>query len=358
MEIKKERTIIKVYDGEHLRGGWDIVKNVFIGIHGQELKGISKPFMSAIGGELHESPLACCVREILNGRDNARDYDWAVVAPRLEMLISLNLSIGYYDYNTWHHLGLPDYNMPTLDKRFVDFIRNQYDNTFSVKAVSEYTILQENQDIFANMNPAEISWAIDILKAAKDDTRLNKYTDWVKGMIVRGLHEKVNFSYGVSSFYDMLSTWFRMIRAMDDTLDVKHNLLTNYNILKWMYNKYSEENYDKILAKYNDCDWLRFEDDNYIVIPLTTRDMFHNEAEYQHNCVERLYMESVATGDTHVVSIRRKDNPNMPYITCEVNNNHKIVQYLLRFNNRPTNEKDLEFKAIYQNYLNLSLSQD
>lgn len=357
MEIKKERTIIKVYDGEHLRGGWDITKNVFVGIRGQELKGISKPFMSAISGELRENPLARCVNDIINGRDNARNYDWAVVAPRLEMLISLNLSIGCYDYTTWYRLGLPNYNMPTLDKRFADFIRNQYDNVFSINAASEYTIIQENQDIFSNMNPAEISWAMDILKRAKEDTRLYKYMNWVKGMIVRGVHEKVNFSHGVGFFCDMLRDWCKMILAMDDTLDVKHNCLTNYYILKWMYNQYSEKNYDQILSKYNDCDWLRFEDDNFIVIPLTTREMFHNEAEYQHNCVERLYMEHVACGDTHVVGIRLKDNPDMPYITCEVNNNHQIIQYLLRFNNRPRGTEECNFKIIYQNYLNSSLSQ-
>jgi hypothetical protein len=274
------------------------------------------------------------------------------------MLISVNLTIDGYDYNTWRHIGTPTYDMPTLDKRFVNFIRNQYNNVFSIKAVSEYTILQENQDILANMNPAEISWTLDVLRMAKYNTSLNKDMDWVKGMIVRGLHEKVNFSYRPNIFCDMLDKWRKMIRVMNDTLDVKHNLLTNFNILKWMYNKYSEENYDKVLAEYNDCDWLRFEDDDYIVVPLTTREMFHNEAEYQHNCVERLYMECVATGDTHVVSIRRKDSPNMPYITCEVDNNHEIIQYLLRFNNYVRNVEDCRFKMKYQNYLRSSLSQD
>ena len=81
---------------------------------------------------------------------------------------------------------------------------------------------------------------------------------------------------------------------------------------------------------------------------------FEAEANYQQNCVYRVYYPKVLNHKTHIVFIRRKTEPEKPYITCEVNNYGQIAQYLTRFNERvklETDELGFQFKAIYANYL-------
>ena len=65
-----------------------------------------------------------------------------------------------------------------------------------------------------------------------------------------------------------------------------------------------------------------------------------------------MYMEKVYDGETHVVVVCRKSDPDKNYITCEVNNNGRIIQYLKK-NNRWTNIEDdaKDFKALYAHHL-------
>lgn len=96
---------------------------------------------------------------------------------------------------------------------------------------------------------------------------------------------------------------------------------------------------------------LFFEDEDLITIIPTTAEDFQKEADAQHNCVFSIYYKKVCERSTHIVFIRRKKEPKKSYITCEVDNNGTIIQYLARFN---TEVKDVHarfFKRAYQEYL-------
>lgn len=97
---------------------------------------------------------------------------------------------------------------------------------------------------------------------------------------------------------------------------------------------------------------LFFEDDNFITVIPTKAEEFQEEANKQHNCVYSMYYEKVCKRSTHVVFIRRKKNPEKSYITCEVDNNGNIKQYLARFNKEVADTNAISFRAKYQNYLN------
>ena len=56
---------------------------------------------------------------------------------------------------------------------------------------------------------------------------------------------------------------------------------------------------------------------------------YDDEASHQSNCVERMYMDAVAEGKTHVVVVRYKNNPTDSFITCEVDNRGIILQYYI-----------------------------
>lgn len=96
---------------------------------------------------------------------------------------------------------------------------------------------------------------------------------------------------------------------------------------------------------------LFFENDDFTVLIPTTAAEFIAEADYQHNCVFRTYFPYVQKSKTHIVFIRKKEDINTPYITCEINNNGKIIQYLTKYNKPITKNDDFNFLAEYQEFL-------
>lgn len=96
---------------------------------------------------------------------------------------------------------------------------------------------------------------------------------------------------------------------------------------------------------------LMYEDDNFIVVIPTTPEQFKAEADYQHNCVYSSYLGSVLDGNTNVVFIRRKSNPNVPYITCEVSNTGNIRQYLTQYNHYVCDDDAKTFKETYWRHI-------
>lgn len=118
------------------------------------------------------------------------------------------------------------------------------------------------------------------------------------------------------------------------------------------YELYKEE-HDKTLltewyAKFN----LRFSNNLFeVVIPQSKQD-FVDEATNQHNCVFGSYYPRVVDHETLVVFIRRKEDINNSFITCEIDPyNGQIIQYLKRYNARPTNKNSLDFRDLYQTFL-------
>ena len=99
--------------------------------------------------------------------------------------------------------------------------------------------------------------------------------------------------------------------------------------------------FDKLLNENNNKNWLYFEDETFMCRPLLTCAQFHDEATQQNNCVERMYLKKVVKGHTHIVSVRRKSSPDTSCITCEINNDYEIVQYL-HANNSQELKKDEE----------------
>lgn len=108
---------------------------------------------------------------------------------------------------------------------------------------------------------------------------------------------------------------------------------------------------DKLCLEYQKNAPLFFEDENFTILIPTTADEFKKEADYQNNCVFRLYYPKVKNCSTHVVFIRKKSDIDTPYITCEVSNCGNIIQYLTRFNCYVTDDDALAFKVAYQEFL-------
>lgn len=347
MEYRKENHFIVAYKEGKLRGKWDILTNQYIGIKGGVLKSKSPAFTN--GAEIRT------MDEVLRAAYTFSQFSdrWNPYTPqygqKLEEIVSVGLIIDH-DWALWREF-LRD--TTKLNKDYVQFIKDNYNGIYSRRSISNYTIYKHYRVLLEKCGDKK-NWASEVIGNISDATVPR---DFIAGMILRGIHEKVFFNKRPYDYAHLITAWYQKVTAMGDKLEVKHNILTNYTILSWLYDEYKHAHYNENLKKYNDLKWLYFEDDKYIVFPLLTRNDFHTEATVQQNCVERMYMDSVADGNTHVVAVRLKSNRDHPYITCEVDNNHHIIQYLLRFNNRPHTEADINFKAKYATHLISSLDK-
>ena len=129
---------------------------------------------------------------------------------------------------------------------------------------------------------------------------------------------------------------------------ISPNILSNYAQISFLHNEWKNAHYNEVLEKNNNKSFLNFRYGNYFARPLLTREDFHFEGESQHNCVERMYMERVYNNETYIVVVRDINNPNGSLITCEVNHNGKIIQYLATCNRHVYNDELIKFKNMYQ----------
>lgn len=347
MEYRKERNFMVAYDeAGNMRGKWDILTNTFIGVKGNPVKNAPVAF----------SLNKLCMPGYLQ-RTMQFIHDWFVcpswcerpytnaIANRIEQLLSLQLCF-HNGYGTIHFL---QNDKTALTKDLVEFIKAEEGGVYSETAILRYQLMKKNKDFLDKIEENHRQWAIDILRHEFNE-KISK--DFIKGMIMRGVHEKVFHQYASYTFTQVIENWYRDCVALGYKVEVKHNILTNYAILEYLYEEDRTKNCDKHIMEFNNLPCLYFENNDYIVRPLLSKEEFHVEATAQRNCVERSYMERVADGTTHIVAVRKKSAPDVPYITCEVTNQGVIRQYLRKFNNLPTGEKDKLFRIIYQNHLN------
>lgn len=110
-------------------------------------------------------------------------------------------------------------------------------------------------------------------------------------------------------------------------------------------NKKIADNYAR-RAKFWDFSYGDF----IVKIPTCGEDLVE-EGQKMHHCVGG-YVNSIVDGKTYICFIRHKDNPDKPYITCEIRpETGKIGQYFLAYDKYISSSEDIEFKTVYQEYL-------
>lgn len=350
MDYRKERNFIVAYEGEKAKGKWDILTGEYYGVKGSLVKSIPVAFNNLHIAEMPR-PIAHALEmtkqfcHSWNGNDNVR------VRNKLEQLISLDLKVCV-DWSTWYYITE---HSPRLTKDLVTFLKDNCNGLYSEENVSKFLIHKNYRNILDKC-PGHENWVMDVLRSiCKDEIP----SEFIEGMILRGIHEKIFMEYSTGNTYALIiREWYKMVVELQDKLEVKHNILTNYAILRYIYQEYKNTHYDELLKKHNDLSWLYYEDEQFFIRPLLTRAEFHDEAEQQQNCVERLYMERVYAGTTHVVQVRLKETPSKSYITCEVDNRGKIIQFLHKFNSRITTETDKELRRQYELHLSSSLKNE
>lgn len=348
MEYRKEKHYIVAQEGDKT-WKWDFLTNTFIGVKGQALRSIAAPFaLKVIDHGITNTNLQNAY--ILIRQNVSKNSPFIPqCGKRLEEVVSVGLDISV----SWRTYDFLATDTIKLDKECVNFINEHYNGVYSPNSICAYKIKKTFKNIFIKY-PEHENWLQNVFSAT-DDIDIN----FIGNMAERGIHEKVFALYSGSSFGHLINEWYKISTKIGEKPEVKHNILTNYTILLWLNTEWTKTHLNDLIKTNNDLEWLYYSTDEYIIRPLLSTEDFHKEAEAQHNCVERMYMNRVADGTTHVVVVRKKSDPDTSLITCEVTNDRRINQYLYKFNQHVHFDDPLsDLKVEYQRHLQSSLSNE
>ena len=338
MDYRKEKNLLIAFDGEVIKARYDWNTNICYGVKGNELKGISPAFRNSTYDRMITS--IRWIRSHLSGQVLSLALD------RWERLASVGL------YTSDHDLLTDDtYDFPSLKKDFVQYLKSQFDgelthyaqDRFTYASTSEYQMLSQRNRNQIDCMIRNNQWELPI--------------EWTIKALLRLQLEDYEYAFISNNPMYVLETYYSQCQTLGQEIPViAKNFLIVICKTAHMYHIWKNEHMNENLKQYNDIKELYYENDTYIVRPLITAEQFHEEATAQSNCVERLYMEPVAQGKTHVVVIRRKDAPEKSLVTCEISNDWHIIQYYAKYNYTP-NRPEMAFKSELQSYLK-SLSQN
>lgn len=341
MEYRKERNFIVAYENSVAQGKWDIITGDFYGKKNQSVASVPHAFtfnqLSQWGMSRDSEYYAECVKTYRNEHQHIHHYNGALY----EQVISLKLKFGSLS------AFQGDISDISLTKDVVEYLKQEYNGYFKIAYIKKYLIEKQYKNF------------IDTLSNQGKEIFLDLYNilpfEYLKTILNRMEKEHV-IDYSAHnmgmSIRNMVRNYYSMCMEMYGAVKVEPNIISNYIQIWFLYQRYKEANYNNILKNHNDKKFLYFENNEIIAFPLLSKEDFHKEAEAQHNCVERMYMDKVANNETYVVTIRKKDNPETSYITCEVTHEGMIRQYFLSYNRSPIDDSSaMKFKAEYQDYI-------
>jgi hypothetical protein len=339
MEYRKERNLFIATEGEKVKGKYDSNTGTYYGVKGAPIKTMPSAFKDTIYANIFTSH-----QWIIT---HTTDETLQLALSRWEQLASL----GLYTNN---HIILVDrnYNFPALKKDLVKYIKDNNDCCYDVFTQKMY----DTQKAYPEFNLLNDNFAIMLRSTIMGAEHYAFPLGWGISAMLRLQLEDAHYLNTIYRLVELLSDYYIHCTAMGQEPVITKNFMITMAHAEHLYDNYKVEKMNDLLTKYNDIPQLYYENDTYIVRPLLSREDFHAEAEAQDNCVERLYMEKVANGRTHVVTVRKKNTPNVSLITCEISNDMRIIQYYAKYNATP-NGAEAQFKKELAQYLS-SLSQE
>lgn len=346
MNFVKERNFIVAYDCSLKVGAWDIISGQFIGKSGKPVKSIPQCFTynnlpSWLHGNNDNLLLGYAVKWFRT--EFCSNYSYNAYNRHCGENLECLLSVGLFP-NSVSTLN----SKIILNKDVVNYVKTELNYNYDSIRVQRYLAKKKFQQ-YCDTLP---DWAKEVFTVLITD---NIPYDYLKTMFSRIISERADMLYTgynkKSEMRRLIENYYSISMNLYGKVEVEKNILTKYAILKYLDEEYKNAHYNEVLNKNNNKPWLYYENETFIVKPILTKEDFHNEGERQHNCVERLYMEKVYEGSTHIVTVRRKSDPNVNYITCEVSKRGNIVQYLAAFNRSVTDNDAINFKREYAIYL-------
>ena len=149
-----------------------------------------------------------------------------------------------------------------------------------------------------------------------------------------------------------LREYIRLCRSMEKAPQKVNNFMREYCETKNLYelrkiefdNKQMANNYSQ-----HSKAWEFEYGDFTIVVPTCGQDIV-TEGERMHHCVGG-YVDRVVRNETYIVFVRRKNDIDTPYITCQVHLDGGIGQYYLAYDRYINTDEDRAFYKAFAEHL-------
>lgn len=137
--------------------------------------------------------------------------------------------------------------------------------------------------------------------------------------------KKHGFSYGYLRDYWEMAARLKMDLA-DDQVKWPRDLKRAHDSAAERINAQKDAQINESFAtRFRELEWLGWEHDSLMIRPCASMQELRTEGKELHHCVAT-YDTRYATGDTAILFIRRKDQPDVPYFTLELDEEKLIVR--------------------------------
>ena len=344
-KIIKNKNFLEIYINKEIPYKFDINTGILYGIKGLTLKKSPKGLNVVLEQNSKSSNVVNYIwyKHYSYGVSYAQFKDYIDELKLFDRLDSINYKVEYISFLSQRDIEFLNKHF----KRFVNWLKDRPEHNNSINAfideIKVEVFLEEmNLQVDEHFTQRMAEWCCRA-NFNKEEMR------WVFYYLVRGLWE----FYENEDFYlqRKLQQYFYYVKENNSKCE-KGDFIKNYLKEKRTY-ELNKEKIDKQKLyenQMNKKEMLSFEYENLEVVIPTSFEEFKKEAEQQSNCVARLYLPKVINGDLNIVFIRKKEELDKSYITCEIQNG-QIYQYLTRFNQAPRDENAIKFKNLYQKYL-------
>ena len=342
--ITKEKNLLKIqYSDKNKPYVFDMSTGRMYGLSGTVLKNSPSGMVSVISQHMNDFNVLKYLFRIHScyGTSYANMSNWVngiLFWDRLD-------SIGYGNSTLWEVTD--NEAIQFVEKHFKKFatvfrenpeisIRQFYNNYSTLEWAKENHI---KVDDYFTIEDAEFLKSLRLANAKQNSLAVYYIKKGIRKVLSGG------------SIHNLITKYCEMCDKLN-TEYVKGDFIREYAIIKSTYDTHKEE-LDRTALINNQMKnqkALTFSLNGLEVVIPTTKQEFIDEGNNQSNCVSRLYLPKVMAGTTNVVFIRKSNELDKSYITCEVNNG-RIIQYLARYNNQVTDENALDFKKQFEKHL-------
>lgn len=273
-------------------------------------------------------------------------HSYADLSTKAEILITCDRldSIGFFSYDANSEITLK-----YVGKYFKDFVKAYAEN--SEIGLGQF-YREHKMKVLASMckgielTEEQVRVLLDLEQGGVDANEMRLSAHYLHRGLLEFFGRKWDCANHLIRFFDMCHK-IDHTPTKDDYYRQYINVARTYEMRK---KEIDAKAIVEQLAKHAKA-W-EFENDDFTIIVPSTPAEFEAEAIAQCNCVYSTYMERVVRGETNVVFIRKKSDPTVSHITCEVSNYGRIKQFLLKHNCSPSYDSaEMAFKREFGNYL-------
>lgn len=231
------------------------------------------------------------------------------------------------------------------------------------KSVDDYDATIKAAKVFKKMNGIAFHGIDDeIIRQRKyiAFSYMVEYPDFAMTLVTKTYIDDLVTVFGSIYTKSTIQNYVTWCKALEIEPYLKGNILTLFANTARLYEQKKDELKAKALHKMaKRYEWLgEFSCNGMGVVVFETPEDFATESEMQHNCVNRYgYLDEMAAGQTIICGIRKLDDVDTPFITCEVRLSNTgtaigVAQFYRAFNERPSDPaEEREFLKEFEKFI-------